>query len=265
MHERALWPRGRARLAATKSCPRLDPPAIKGRAETSLAFDALEVQIRDPPAEAHGIPSRPRPMERTAELPMLHYLVDGKPPTIGPMDDERVDAPLVGDAGVDADVLLPGPVCRYVSFVVSHDVYYRTQVRYKQPSTEEWQNGYGHHRDTGYAIPNLDRIPKEGASSSAFAMKPRRSSGTSAISTKTRRSRTVTVTAPPHGRRRHRHALRIVLAHDCRNRMTGLSGTLTDAGAPLSTPMAIASHRACEGGLAVFREVRDPNEVPKLA
>ena len=49
---------------------------------------------------------------------MLHYLVDRKPPTIGPMDDERVDAPLVGDASVDADVLLPGSVCRYVTFVV---------------------------------------------------------------------------------------------------------------------------------------------------
>ena len=57
-------------------------------------------------------------MERTAELPMLHYLIDGKPPTIGPVDDERVDAPLVGNAGVDADVLLPGSVCRYVTFVV---------------------------------------------------------------------------------------------------------------------------------------------------
>ena len=97
---------------------RLDPPPIKGRAETSLALDALEVQIRDPPAEAHGIPSRPRPMERTAELPMLHNLVDGKPSTIGPVDDERVDAALIGDAGVNADVLLPGSVCRYVMFVV---------------------------------------------------------------------------------------------------------------------------------------------------
>ena len=57
-------------------------------------------------------------MERTAELPMLHYLVDRKPSTIRPMDDERVDAALVGDAGVDADVLLPGSVCRYVMFVV---------------------------------------------------------------------------------------------------------------------------------------------------
>lgn len=57
-------------------------------------------------------------MERTAELPMLHNLVDGKPSTIGPVDDERVDAALVGDAGVDADVLLPGSVCRYVMFVV---------------------------------------------------------------------------------------------------------------------------------------------------
>ena len=57
-------------------------------------------------------------MERTAELPMLHYLVDGEPSAIGPMDDERVDAALVGDAGVDADVLLPGSVCRYVTFVV---------------------------------------------------------------------------------------------------------------------------------------------------
>lgn len=57
-------------------------------------------------------------MERTAELPMLHYLVDGKPSTIRPMDDERVNAALVGDAGVDADVLLPGSVCRYVTFVV---------------------------------------------------------------------------------------------------------------------------------------------------
>ena len=57
-------------------------------------------------------------MERTAELPMLHYLIDGEPSTIRPMDDERIDAALVGDAGVDADVLLPGSVCRYVTFVV---------------------------------------------------------------------------------------------------------------------------------------------------
>lgn len=57
-------------------------------------------------------------MERTAELPMLHYLVDGEPSAIGPMDDERVNAALVGDAGVDANVLLPGSVCRYVTFVV---------------------------------------------------------------------------------------------------------------------------------------------------
>ena len=34
------------------------------------------------------------------------------------LDDERVNAALVGDAGVDADVLLPGSVCRYVTFVV---------------------------------------------------------------------------------------------------------------------------------------------------
>lgn len=57
-------------------------------------------------------------MERTAELPMLHNLVDGKPSTIGPVHNERVDAALIGDAGVDADVLLPGSVCRYVMFVV---------------------------------------------------------------------------------------------------------------------------------------------------
>lgn len=57
-------------------------------------------------------------MERTAKLPMLHNLVDGKPSTIGPVDDKRVDAALIGDAGIDANVLLPGSVCRYVTFVV---------------------------------------------------------------------------------------------------------------------------------------------------
>lgn len=57
-------------------------------------------------------------MERTAELPMLYYLIDGKPPTIGPMNDKRIDTPLVGNAGIDANVLLPGSVCRYVTFVV---------------------------------------------------------------------------------------------------------------------------------------------------
>lgn len=152
--ERDLWPREPARLVATRSRPRLDPPAIEGGAETSLALDALEVQIRDPPAEAHGIPSRPRPTERTAELPMLHNLVDGKPSTIGPVDDERVDAALVGDAGVDADVLLPGPVCRYVSFVVSHAVYYRTPVRFTQQNTEKDEMDLGHHRDNRYEKSN---------------------------------------------------------------------------------------------------------------
>lgn len=49
---------------------------------------------------------------------MLYYLIDGKPPTIGPVDDKRIDTPLVGNAGIDANVLLPGSVCRYVTFVV---------------------------------------------------------------------------------------------------------------------------------------------------
>lgn len=49
---------------------------------------------------------------------MLDYLVDGEPPAVGPVDDERVDTPLVGNAGIDANVLLPGSVCRYVTFVV---------------------------------------------------------------------------------------------------------------------------------------------------
>ena len=85
---------------------------------------------------------------------MLHNLVDGKPSTIGPVDDERVDAALVGDAGVDADVLLPGPVCRYVSFVVSHAVYYRTPVRFTQPNTEKDEMDLGHHRDNRYEKSN---------------------------------------------------------------------------------------------------------------
>ena len=49
---------------------------------------------------------------------MLYYLIDGTPPTIGPMNDKRIDTPLVGNAGIYANVLLPGSVCRYVTFVV---------------------------------------------------------------------------------------------------------------------------------------------------
>lgn len=49
---------------------------------------------------------------------MLYYLINGKPPTIGPVDDKRIDTPIVGNADIDANVLLPGSVYRYVTFVV---------------------------------------------------------------------------------------------------------------------------------------------------
>lgn len=92
--------------AQVGSGQRGDPPPVDRPARPLVA---LEVEIREAPSETDHVARRAHAFERTAEAPPIDDLVDREPPAVGPAYDERVDAPLVGDAGVEADVELSTP------------------------------------------------------------------------------------------------------------------------------------------------------------
>lgn len=102
-----------------------DPPPVDRPARPLVAF---EVEVREAPSETDRVARRAHAFERAAEAPPLDDLVDREAPAVGPAYDERVDAPLVGDAGVEAYVELSTPRGFGVGNEICHGDHYRTEV-----------------------------------------------------------------------------------------------------------------------------------------